>query len=713
MKTLLLLCLLSFLSFEARTQDSVGRRWQAAVEAHPQRDTGRVNRLNTLAFVQRANAPQQTKTAYEEALNLSREIGYTFGEARALLGLGFYYRFRNQYELSLDYTHKARKLFVRLNDHLHEISCLYNLSYTASGQGNYAQAMAYSFQGLKLADAIPSQKWLTLLNSQLGNTSIALGEYQKARQYFVRGLKLARGVGDQDGIAHCVSGLGELCRIQGQWAQARSYFEQGAVLAKELNNQGGITMSLYSIADMDERLGNYRAAFSAAFRALQRMKQLDDVGRMPLVQLILARAYLDTEQPDSAWVYGREALLAGQRTGNKSTIRDASDVLAQASSARGRFDEAYRYLAMFIAYRDSLDNQEVTRRTAALQYQYALEKKQSQIQLLTHNQQLIRQQNSQQRLLLLGSLAALVIVAGLSVLLWLNNQQKQRSNAQLQRQQEELKATQAQLVQAEKLAALGELTAGIAHEIQNPLNFVTNFADVSADISQELQTEARAGNFQEVEELAAELEQNLSKITQHGQRASAIIKGMLEHARPSTSERKPTDLNALATEYLNLAYESLRAKAPAFEVELITDFEAGLEPVALVPPDIGRVLLNLYTNAFYAVQQKAAVTDPDYQPQVQVSTRQSNGQVELRVRDNGMGMPADVAKKVFQPFFTTKPPGEGTGLGLSLSYDIVTKGHGGTLTFESREGEGTDILITLPLNQAKTRAVAKKGAGIV
>ena len=264
----------------------------------------------------------------------------------------------------------------------------------------------------------------------------------------------------------------------------------------------------------------------------------------------------------------------------------------------------------------------------------------------------------------------------------------------------ELKTTQAQLVQAEKMASLGELTAGIAHEIQNPLNFVNNFADVSAELVTELEEEqqkpARDPGLEA--ELLADLKQNLLKISQHGGRASSIVRGMLEHSRTSSGERTPTDLNQLADEYLRLAYHGLRAKDKSFNATLQPDFEPGLTPVSVVAQDLGRVLLNLLTNAFYAVTQRQRHGgDAGYAPTVGVRTRRvGGGQVEISVSDNGTGMSAAVQQKIFQPFFTTKPTGEGTGLGLSLSYDIVTKGHGGTLTVESQPGRGTTFLITLP-----------------
>ena len=264
----------------------------------------------------------------------------------------------------------------------------------------------------------------------------------------------------------------------------------------------------------------------------------------------------------------------------------------------------------------------------------------------------------------------------------------------------ELKATQAQLVQSEKMASLGELTAGIAHEIQNPLNFVNNFADVSVEMLGELREEqARPQRDPGLEaDLLNDINQNLQKIHYHGQRAASIVKGMLEHSRASTGERQPTDINHLTEEYLRLAYQGLRAKDKTFNATLTTDFAPALPLVEAVGADLGRVLLNLFSNAFYAVRQHQhqRPNETTYVPTVTVSTRQVEDMVEIRIRDNGLGIPEAVRNKIFQPFFTTKPAGEGTGLGLSLSYDIVTKGHGGTLTVESQEGQGAEFIIILP-----------------
>ena len=281
-------------------------------------------------------------------------------------------------------------------------------------------------------------------------------------------------------------------------------------------------------------------------------------------------------------------------------------------------------------------------------------------------------------------------------------QQVAARTAELSQSLAELRATQQQLVQREKMASLGELTAGIAHEIQNPLNFVNNFTEVSSELVEEMQEEkgkpvAKRDDRLEID-LLNDLTQNLSKISFHGKRASNIVRGMLEHSRTSTGEKQASDLNALADEYLRLSYHGLRAKEKEFNAKLVTDFDPNLPLVPVVSQEIGRVLLNLFNNAFYAVQQRTTMGSTTYEPTVSVSTKAVARGIEIRVSDNGTGIPAGVLDKIFQPFFTTKPSGQGTGLGLSLSYDIVTKGHGGSFRVESVEGERTVFIVTLPIS---------------
>ncbi len=267
---------------------------------------------------------------------------------------------------------------------------------------------------------------------------------------------------------------------------------------------------------------------------------------------------------------------------------------------------------------------------------------------------------------------------------------------ELQATLEQLQATQQQLIQSEKLASLGELTAGIAHEIQNPLNFVNNFSEVSMELIDEMQEELEKGDKEEATAIANDLKENLSKIIHHGKRADGIVKGMLQHSRASSNIKEPTDINKLADEYLRLAYHGLRAKDKSFNAELETHFGDGLPMANVVPQDVGRVLLNLFNNAFYAVHQKQKYNPEGYKPTVSVTTETRNGQIFIIVRDNGNGIPDEVKDKIMQPFFTTKPTGEGTGLGLSLSYDIIVKGHNGKIDVKSEENNYTEFTISIP-----------------
>ena len=262
----------------------------------------------------------------------------------------------------------------------------------------------------------------------------------------------------------------------------------------------------------------------------------------------------------------------------------------------------------------------------------------------------------------------------------------------------ELQLTQKQLIQSEKMASLGELTAGIAHEIQNPLNFVNNFSEVSIELLEELVEETKNGNNDEVMAIAGDLSQNLAKITHHGKRADGIVKGMLEHSRASNGQKEPTNINLLADEYFKLSYHGLRAKDKSFNAELITSFDEKLPLANVIPQDIGRVLLNLFNNAFYAVNQKKKTAGPGYRPTVEVTTFvPPSGGLGVAVKDNGTGIPDHIKDKIMQPFFTTKPTGEGTGLGLSLSYDAVVKGHNGKIVINTGEGQFTEFIIYLPV----------------
>ncbi len=410
----------------------------------------------------------------------------------------------------------------------------------------------------------------------------------------------------------------------------------------------------------------------------------------------MASIFRDGNELDSARFFAQKALRLLQKKQRTIYLIQAADLLFELYK-NSNSEEALKYLRISSATKDSLFSQENGRQIEKLAFED--QERAAKTQRMIESREIA----FQNRIKLYSVLAVLGVVLLIALILYRNNRQKQFANKLLQSQKEEiestlnlLRATQAQLIQSEKLASLGELTAGIAHEIQNPLNFVNNFAEVSAEMLIEMEEELEKGDVQEAKAISADLKQNLNKINHHGQRASGIVKSMLEHSRTSSGTKEPTDLNALSDEYLRLAYHGLRAKDSSFnaDYELIAD--PNLPKVDVVPQDMGRVLLNLISNAFYAVNEKTHLGLKDYRPKVTVSTSFVGDTVIIKVSDNGSGIPEAIKDKIFQPFFTTKPTGQGTGLGLSLAYDMVVKGHGGTLEVENTPGPGSIFVMTLP-----------------
>ncbi|MDQ3842954.1 MAG: ATP-binding protein, partial [Bacteroidota bacterium] len=409
----------------------------------------------------------------------------------------------------------------------------------------------------------------------------------------------------------------------------------------------------------------------------------------------IAKAFQSNHQLDSAFYYARKAYSIATSLNNPFNIADASNLLATLFKSNRQSDSAFKYLELVVAAKDSLFSQEKTQ-----QVQNILFNEQLQQQELEAKHEKVHNQ-----IKLMALLAGLVVLALIAFILYRNNKNKQRANELLEKQKEklentltELKSTQAQLIQQEKMASLGELTAGIAHEIQNPLNFMNNFSEVNKELIDEMLHELAKGNKEEAEAIAGEIRENEYKINLHGRRADSIVKNMLQHSRKHTGQKEPTDINALAEEYMRLGYHGLRAKDKSFNAQLQTDFDTNIGKINVIPQDIGRVFLNLYNNAFYAVAGKKKVLKNGYEPMVSVSTRKLDNAVEISIRDNGPGISKKYIDKIFQPFFTTKPMGEGTGLGLSLSYDIITQGHGGEISVDAKEGEYAAFTIKLPLN---------------
>lgn len=712
---LLLLCV----ALPAPAQTPKADSLRQLLHVQPRRDTTRLRRLQALARELSASDVPQAMQLSRQVLILARELGNITGEGQALLSLSNLYRRKANYDVARRCAQRALRLFARRADYKGQGKAWLQLSLIDKLQGNPVAALAGSLKGLPLAAQAGDVQTQMRLQANMGDIYSEMGNYDEALLVLQAALKNGQRIRDQQMVLSVLNGLGDTFQKLKKWPRALFYYQRALALSQQLGDAMGEVVSETGLAEAYGSQGNRVEALAHGLRARQLVQASHDDYSLPLVELMLARAYLLDKQIDSTMVLARHGLQLSQAVHNKENIRNASAILAQAYAQRGNFSEAYRYLNLHMAYNDTLSGEDTQRRTSALRYDYELERKQGQIDLLTKTRQLQAQKAARQRLQLYGLLAGLggvVLVAGL---LLRNIFLKQRTNRHLNdknveiaahrdnldRTLTELQAAQTQLVQREKMASLGELTAGVAHEIQNPLNFVTNFSDLSVELVAEIEVELAKESISTsgkhvLDQLLHDLAQNQNKIHEHGYRADRIVKRMLEHSRTNSGHRQATDLNALAEECLRLAFHGWRAKNKDFKATLTTDFDPHLERLEAVSQDISQVLINLLTNAFYAVSEKSKLAGDSYRPEVSVQTQQTESGVQIRVRDNGNGIPTALREKIFQPFFTTKPTGEGTGLGLSLSYDIITKGHGGAMSVESEEEQFTQFSVSLPISHA-------------
>jgi len=482
-----------------------------------------------------------------------------------------------------------------------------------------------------------------------------------------------------------------------QWYNEKAY---ALALKKPIDNNIGFLIRNFGIIQFKK--GNYARSLTFFKKSAAENKTLlnhylqgEDYRRM-------AEAYRKLNDLDSCIVCAKVAYEQAKLENNPNQVMQVTSLLTDVFKEKNDYKQAYDYQQVMLMAQDSLFSQQKT-----LQVQNLTFSEQERQDAL--NAAAIAYQNKVRFYTLIGILAVVVLIL---VILWFNNSNRKKANRLLQERNDqiekqrqvventlsELKATQTQLIQSEKMASLGELTAGIAHEIQNPLNFVNNFSEVNTELLDEMQLEIDKGDYDEVKALAIDIKENQQKINHHGKRADFIVKGMLQHSRTSTGEKQLTNINVLVDEFLKLSYHGLRAKDKNFNAELITNFDENLPKVNIAAQDIGRVLLNLFNNAFYAVNQKQKTAGVDYKPEVTVSTYIEKNNLVINVRDNGTGIPDAIKEKIMQPFFTTKPTGEGTGLGLSLTYDMVVKGHGGNIQVNSIEGEGSEFIIQLPVH---------------
>ena len=565
-------------------------------------------------------------------------------------------------------------------------------------QGDYALALESLLNALQISREIKDTELETFCLGFIGNVYRELKDYRLAIDYLLKSIAYPVVPGDSAFHYFTISNLGDAYEKLGKLDSALQYQNQALRFTqnKEFQYSPLASQVFGSMGQIYARLENPAEAIAYFHKAIR----IHDLLNLGISQCLLANLYYSLHQTDSSLYYARLGFSNSQHSLQKAWALKASQLLVNLYTARKMTDSAFRYQTIELSLRDSIYSPQKFNKLQLLAVS-DLQNRYDQIQKQKDAER--EKENVANRDRIYGLLVGLVAFLLIAVTLYRNNLQKQKANALLNQQKTEiaealtkLKSTQAQLIQSEKMASLGELTAGIAHEIQNPLNFVNNFSDLNKELVTDMKGELDRGNYEEAKKIAADIVANEEKIGEHGKRADAIVKGMLQHSRISSGQKEPTDINALCEEYLRLAFHGMRAKDKSFNAEWKTDLDPAIEKIPAIPQDLGRVLLNLYNNAFYAVDQKARQTSNGFIPQVTIRTRKKNDRALILVEDNGAGIPDKLKGKIFQPFFTTKPAGQGTGLGLSLTYDIV-KAHGGDLIAESKEGIGSTFIVSLPV----------------
>ncbi len=640
---------------------------------------------------------------HSRQLAMARKLKLKLWEGDALDLTGWVLAYLKNYSLSVEYFLEGIKiledkdcenniwmleLFSDIKSpekaRLNCLGFIYNdLSQLYKGSGNRPKEIATLLTGLKIGEDSKNDALIALVSANLAQVYLSLNKLDSALKYGQNSVRYIDLSGYNTYKGYVLNTIGNVYLRQKEYTIARNYFNTSIEASIESNSLLELPAAYLSLAELCRSVGNI----------------------------------------DSAIYYAKKALGGGDRVGGSEMLNQTYHSLYKLYKEKPDQDSAYAYLQLNKILSDSLNTAEKEKIYAYQDISFG-----EQMKLRELEYERSKRESRIRTYILISGIAVIMIIA---FLLYRNNLNRKKANLLLQKQNDaieeqknkvektlaELKSTQAQLIQSEKMASLGELTAGIAHEIQNPLNFVNNFSEVSVELVEEAEQvigngqatgnrQQAIGNSPLVTELLTDIKQNLAKINHHGKRADAIVKGMLQHSQSRLGTKEPTDLNTLIDEYQRLAYHGFKAKNPDFNVEIQMEFDHSVEKLNIVAQDIGRVILNLLNNAFYAVNhrlQKPPIDDrgyplPDnFSPQVSICTKRTSGKIEIKIADTGVGISKGVIDKIFQPFFTTKPTGQGTGLGLSLAYDIV-KAHGGEIKVNSEEGSGTTFLITLNAN---------------
>ena len=690
----------------------------------------KIDQLNKQAWENRVNDSTQAHVLSKEAFDLAEPIHYAKGKAEGYRTFAFTLIRLSRHHEALEYCEKSLPLFESLNDLDGQASIYVYNGIIQRSLGNYAASLEYIFKSLELSQQTANKEAESLCNYHLGVTYKYLGDYETALNYLLQGLSTAQPrsityrvskalslkqigliyfetgdftnaidyyhqslplieAGDKWGEAGCLDSIGFIHFKLKDYDHALSFCSQALSISQVIDDKKGQSNALFHLGNIYKEIADYNKASEYCNSSLTLRRGIEDKKGEAEILLFLSELYLKEnftgQTQQEAFELLDKALQLGQEIKAVDLLAKIHLSYYEACKHFNLYQEALVHIETHISLSKEIHSDAFNQKIQNLEISYKVEKSRKEAEIYR--------------------------LRNIELVDLYEESKRQKEEIEIQKKIAEaslieLKETQKQLIQSEKMASLGELTAGIAHEIQNPLNFVNNFSEVNTELIEEMKEEIDKGNLDDAKALANDIAENEQKINHHGKRADAIVKGMLQHSRSSSGINEPTDINALADEYLRLAYHGLRAKDKSFNATIKTDFDETIGNINIIPQDIGRVILNLITNAFYVVDEKKKQLTlggfgtlqelAGYEPTVSVITKKINGKVEIKVKDNGNGIPQKVLDKIFQPFFTTKPTGQGTGLGLSLSYDII-KAHGGELNVETKEDGGSEFIIQLPI----------------
>lgn len=686
---------------------------------------------------------------YQRALKLQEEIGRKETIANSLGNIGLIHSGQGRYEQAMQYFQRTLALQEEIGDKPGTGSTLQNIGGIHAAQGRNQQAMEYYRRSLKIREESGDKRGAAFTLGSIGQIHASQGRYDSALGYYLRSLKLREEMGNKAGISSALLLVGTVHSHEGRLDQALVHFQRSLTLREEIGDKAGIATAVLNIAETRLLQGENDSAITSALHAHAIAQDIGDVKTLREASKLIGQAYARKTDFANAYRFHVEYATLSDSLVNEANLRSINEMSAKYESVQREQrivllekDRSLQELELKRQQEEILRQQleaqqkaqllelmdkarllqklELEKNTVEIERQRIEDRrKKNAIDLLGKDKQLQATLLERETLIRNVSIAGMGVILVLTIGLYNRYRFKKRTaeqlahaNSRLSTTLDELQRTQSQLIHAEKMATLGELTAGIAHEIRNPLNFVNNFSKLSSEIVDELEQMLRDASMGDVVknratiiEFLADLRANTDRIAEHGIRANAIVSGMMMHARGSSGVRLSVDINELTDQSLRLLAGSQPGADDIAPVAITTAYDPDAGQVDVIPQELGRVLLNLLGNALYAVRDRSKretrdvarmAAMPGFRPAISVSTIRRDDAVEIRIRDNGTGIPAEIRDKIFQPFFTTKPTGEGTGLGLSMSYDIVVKGHGGVLDFVS-DADGAEFIITLPV----------------